>query len=226
MFNLAEVLTLIIGSLLALVFIDGVRRSLRSRASSLKVDLIDPVESEKTDFEKEWLDGYDEGSNSEISEEQITNEITEKIFSPDIDQNFDALHQLLIINLSSRRESVFTYDSISSILNNYSFLFNDRGYFVVTDEEGSLLFNILNGRNPGTFLEGVATSDIAFVFDPLSVINPVEVFDLMCEISQIVSEACDSNLLDENRNMLTKQMLLHMRQEAQEFQRQKLAVVS
>ena len=226
MFNLAEVLTLIIGSLLALVFIDGVRRSLRSRASSLKVDLIDPVESEKTDFEKEWLDGYDEGSNSEISEEQITNEITEKIFSPDIDQNFDALHQLLIINLSSHRESVFTYDSISSILNNYSFLFNDRGYFVVTDEEGSLLFNILNGRNPGTFLEGVATSDIAFVFDPLSVINPVEVFDLMCEISQIVSEACDSNLLDENRNMLTKQMLLHMRQEAQEFQRQKLAVVS
>ena len=75
MFNLAEVLTLIIGSLLALVFIDGVRRSLRSRASSLKVDLIDPAESEKTDFEKEWLDGYDEGSNSEISEEQITNEI-------------------------------------------------------------------------------------------------------------------------------------------------------
>ena len=226
MFNLAEVLTLIIGSLLALVFIDGVRRSLRSRASSLKVDLIDPAESEKTDFEKEWLDGYDEGSNSEISEEQITNEITEKIFSPDIDQNFDALHQLLIINLSSRRESVFTYDSISSILNNYSFLFNDRGYFVVTDEEGSLLFNILNGRNPGTFLEGVSTSDIAFVFDPQSVINPVEVFDLMCEISQTVSEACDSNLLDENRNMLTKQMLLHMRQEAQEFQRQKLAVVS
>ena len=84
----------------------------------------------------------------------------------------------------------------------------------------------MNGRNPGTFLEGVATSDIAFVFDPQSVINPVEVFDLMCEISQTVSEACDSNLLDENRNMLTKQMLLHMRQEAQEFQRQKLAVVS
>ena len=187
MFNLAEVLTLIIGSLLALVFIDGVRRSLRSRASSLKVDLIDPVESEKTDFEKEWLDGYDEGSNSEISEEQITNEITEKIFSPDIDQNFDALHQLLIINLSSRRESVFTYDSISSILNNYSFLFNDRGYFVVTDEDRSLLFTILNGRNPGTFLEGVSTSDIAFVFDPLPVINPVEVFDLMCELSHTVS---------------------------------------
>ena len=226
MFNLAEVLTLIIGSLLALVFIDGVRRSLRSRASSLKVDLIDPAESEKSDFEQEWLDGYDEGENSEIPEEQITNEIIEEIEKPDIDKNFDALHQLLIINLSSHKDGLFTYDLISSLLSNYSFLFDDRGYFGVTDEDGSLLFNILNGRNPGTFLEGVSTSDIAFVFDPLSVINPVEVFDLMCEVSQTVSQSCDSNLLDENRNMLTKQMLVHMRQEAQEFQRQKLAVVS
>jgi len=226
MFNLAEVLTLIIGSLLALVFIDGVRRSLRSRASSLKVDLIDAEESAKSDFEQEWLDGYDEGGNFEIPEEQIINEIIEEIEKPDIDQNFDALHQLLIVNLSSHQENVFTYDSISSVLNNYSFLFDDRGYFVVTDEDGSLLFNILNGRNPGTFLEGVSTSDIAFVFDPLSVINPVEVFDLMCEVSQTISESCDSNLLDKNRNMLTKQMLVHMRQEAQEFQRQKLAVVS
>ena len=226
MFNLAEVLTLIIGSLLALVFIDGVRRSLRSRASSLKVDLIDAEEPAKSDFEQEWLDGYDEGDNFEIPEEQIINEIIEEIEKPDIDQNFDALHQLLIVNLSSRQESVFTYDSISNVLNNYSFLFDDRGYFVVTDEDGSSLFNILNGRNPGTFLEGVSTSDIAFVFDPLSVINPVEVFDLMCEVSQTISESCDSNLLDKNRNMLTKQMLVHMRQEAQEFQRQKLAVVS
>lgn len=226
MFNLAEVLTLIIGSLLALVFIDGVRRSLRSRASSLKVDLIDAEEPAKSDFEQEWLDGYDEGGNFEIPEEQIINEIIEEIEKPDIDQNFDALHQLLIVNLSSHQENVFTYDSISSVLNNYSFLFDDRGYFVVTDEDGSLLFNILNGRNPGTFLEGVSTSDIAFVFDPLSVINPVEVFDLMCEVSQTISESCDSNLLDKNRNMLTKQMLVHMRQEAQEFQRQKLAVVS
>ena len=226
MFNLAEILTLIIGLLLALILIDGLRRSLRSRASSLKVDLIDSSEIERSDFEQEWLEGYDEGSNSEIPEEQITNEIIDEIEKPDIDQNFDALHQLLIINLSSHQESVFTYDSISSLLSNYPFLFDERGYFGVTDEDGSLLFNILNGRNPGTFLEGVSTSDIAFVFDPLSVINPVEVFDLMCEVFQTVSESCDSNLLDENRNVLTKQMLVHMRQEAQEFQRQKLAVVS
>ena len=128
--------------------------------------------------------------------------------------------------MSSDKDNVFSYDSISNILSNYSFSFDEKGYFSVTDEDDHLLFNILNGKNPGTFLEGISTSDIAFVFDPLSVLSPVEVFDLMYEISQIISESFNSELLDENRNMLTKQMLVHMRQEAQEFQRQKLAIVS
>jgi len=225
MFNLAEILTLIIGSLLALVFIDGLRRSLRSRASLLKVDLMDSMESETSDFEQEWLDGYNEKDNSE-TQKKVIKEISEEPEEIDINQSSNLARQLLIINLSSGNDDVFSCDSISNILSNYSFLFDERGYFSVIDEDDHLLFNILNGKNPGTFLEGISTSDIAFVFDPLSVLSPVEVFDLMYEISQIISESFNSELLDENRNMLTKQMLVHMRQEAQEFQRQKLAIVS
>ncbi len=225
MFNLAEILTVIIGSLLALIFIDGLRRSLRSRASSLKVDLINSTEIERSDFEQEWLDGYDEKDNPETPKE-VAKEISEEFEEIDINQSPSLARQLLIINLSSDKGNVFSYDSISSILSNYSFSFDERGYFSVTNEDDHLLFNILNGKNPGTFLEGISTSDIAFVFDPLSVLSPVEVFDLMYEISQIISESFNSELLDENRNMLTKQMLVHMRQEAQEFQRQKLAIVS
>ena len=224
MFNLAEVLTLIIGLLLALVFIDGVRRSLRSRTSSLKVDLVDSTELSNKDFEQEWLDGYD----SEISKEEVAEETHREIeeLDIDIDKNSGPLHQLLIINQSTDGNNTFSYKSISHLLVSYSFMFDERGYFVIADEDNNPLFSILNGRNPGTFLEGISTSDIAFVFFFFSVINPVEVFDLMCEVSQTISESCDSNLLDKNRNMLTKQMLVHMRQEAQEFQRQKLAVVS
>ena len=225
MFNLAEILTLIIGSLLALVFIDGLRRSLRSRASLLKVDLMDSMESETSDFEQEWLDGYNEKDNSETPK-KVIKEISEEPEEIDINQSPNLARQLLIINLSSGNDDVFSCDSISNILINYSFLFDERGYFSVIDEDDHLLFNILNGKNPGTFLEGISTSDIAFVFEPLSVLSPVEVFDLMYEISQIISESFNSELLDENRNMLTKQMLVHMRQEAQEFQRQKLAIVS
>lgn len=225
MFNLAEILTLIIGLLLALVFIDGIRRSLRGRASSLKVDLIDSEEIERSDFEQEWLNGYDEKDNFEIPEES-SNEITEEFEEIDISQRSSLVRQLLIINLSSGKENIFSYDSIAGMLRGYPFSFDERGYFSVTDGDDHLLFNILNGKNPGTFLEGTSTSDIAFVFDPLSVLSPVEVFDLMYEISQAISESFNADLLDENRNVLTKQMLVHMRQEAQEFQRQKLAIVS
>lgn len=225
MFNLAEILTLIIGLLLALVFIDGIRRSLRSRASALKVDLINSAETGRSDFEQEWLDGYDEKDNFAISEE-ASNEILEEFEEIDITHSSSLVRRLLIINLSSGKDNIFSYDSIPSMLRDYPFSFDERGYFSVTDGDDHLLFNILNGKNPGTFLEGTSTSDIAFVFDPLSVLSPVEVFDLMYEISQTISESLNADLLDENRNVLTKQMLVHMRQEAQEFQRQKLAIVS
>ena len=225
MFNLAEILTLIIGLLLALVFIDGIRRSLRSRASALKVDLINSAETGRSDFEQEWLDGYDEKDNFAISEE-ASNEILEEFEEIDITHSSSLVRRLLIINLSSGKDNIFSYDSIPSMLRDYPFSFDERGYFSVTDGDDHLLFNILNGKNPGTFLEGTSTSDIAFVFDPLNVLSPVEVFDLMYEISQTISESLNADLLDENRNVLTKQMLLHMRQEAQEFQRQKLAIVS
>ena len=59
MFNLAEILTLLIGCLLALVFIDGIRRALRIRRSKLKVDLINPSSEESLDFEEEWQ-GYED----------------------------------------------------------------------------------------------------------------------------------------------------------------------
>ena len=52
MFNLAEILTLVIGCLLALVFIDGVRRAIRIRRSKLKVDLINPSSEELIRREK------------------------------------------------------------------------------------------------------------------------------------------------------------------------------
>ena len=64
MFNLPEILTLVIGALLALVFIDGIRRAVRIKRDSLKVDLIDVDEYMGKEFEEEWMQGFsDEPSN-------------------------------------------------------------------------------------------------------------------------------------------------------------------
>ena len=65
MFNLAEILTLLIGCLLALVFIDGIRRALRIRKSKLKVDLTNPTPDQNTDFEEEWMQGYENNKDSQ-----------------------------------------------------------------------------------------------------------------------------------------------------------------
>ena len=53
MFNLAEILTLLIGCLLALVFIDGIRRAVRIRRSKLKVELMDNSVQSSLDFEED-----------------------------------------------------------------------------------------------------------------------------------------------------------------------------
>ena len=100
MFNLAEILTIIIGSLLALIFIDGIRRSLRSKASSLKVELLDSSEIPDQDFQDEWLENYqtdEESKFSEAASEELKQ--TEEKGEPNQTKTFGHSHQLLIINL-------------------------------------------------------------------------------------------------------------------------------
>ena len=74
MFNLAEILTLLIGCLLALVFIDGIRRALRTRKSKLKVDLIDLSSEVSLDFEEEWKQGFEENEDLEELSDPIHEE--------------------------------------------------------------------------------------------------------------------------------------------------------
>ena len=81
-------------------------------------------------------------------------------------------------------------------------------------------------KKPGNFLEEKTSSDIALVLDPSKTPKVVESFDLMFSVAKSLSEDFSCSLLDENRNLLTKQMQEHMRDESQEFQRQRLANVS
>ena len=81
----------------------------------------------------------------------------------------------------------------------------------------------MNGRNPGTFLEELYSGDIALVLDPINLSSPLESFDLLIDVSQSLKEYFDCELLDEDRNLLTKQMIEHMRQQVLEYRRQFLA---
>ena len=72
MFNLPEILTIVIGALLALVFIDGIRRAIRIKRSSLKVDLIDVDEYINKDFEEEKTNQEKENTKSELTDNNPT----------------------------------------------------------------------------------------------------------------------------------------------------------
>ena len=211
MLNLAEILTILIGCLLALVFIDGIRRAIRIRKSKLKVDLIS---SEKIDldFEEEWK-GYEEQSEIITDEE----ELGESYISPSSTLN--------IIHLHDQSQQVFSESTLSQALVFYDFIYEENGIFSILDSDNNLSFKILNGKNPGTFLNA-STNDIALVLDSKNQTNPLEAFDLFIEVSMSLQETFQCNLLDEDRNLMTKQMIEHMKNEFHENQRQFLASAS
>ena len=211
MLNLAEMLTILIGCLLALVFIDGIRRAIRIRKSKLKVDLIS---SEKIDldFEEEWK-GYEEQSEVIKDEE----ELGESYISPSSTLN--------IIHLHDQSQQVFSESTLSQALVFYNFIYEENGIFSILDSDNNLSFKILNGKNPGTFLNA-STNDIALVLDSRNQTNPLEAFDLFIEVSMSLQETFQCNLLDEDRNLMTKQMIEHMKNEFHENQRQFLASAS
>ena len=201
MLNLAEILTILIGCLLALVFIDGIRRAIQIRKSKLKVDLIS---SEKIDldFEEEWK-GYEEQSEVITDEE----ELGESYISPSSTLN--------IIHLHDQSQQVFSESTLSQALVFYNFIYEENGIYSILDSDNNLAFKILNGKNPGTFLNA-STNDIALVLDSKNQTNPLEAFDLFIEVSMSLQETFQCNLLDEDRNLMTKQMIEHMKNEFHE----------
>ena len=213
MFNLPEILTIVIGALLALVFIDGIRRAIRIKRSSLKVDLIDVDEYVSKDFEEEWMQGF--------SDEPLAQEFedTEEDTLVDIKPS----SSLLILHLSSQRKDQFSKDSITEAISDLNYVYDEKGLFTILDEKRNIAFSILNGKKPGTFLEDNASDDLALVLDPANLSSPLESFDLLINTSQSLKENFKCEVLDEDRNLLTKQMIEHMRQQVLEYRRQFLA---
>lgn len=214
MLNLAEILTIIIGLLLALVFVDGIRRSIKTRKNKLKVDLVQPSAPKPGELE--------DIPDPTIDKAEFLDELEESVEDIPILKG----HSLIIFNLCSKDNETFSYTALSKSLSSYSFLFEDKGFFTFRDNTEEILFSIINAKNPGNFLEEKTSSDIALVLDPSKTPKVVESFDLMFSVAKSLSEDFSCSLLDENRNLLTKQMLEHMRDESQEFQRQRLANVS
>ena len=213
MFNLPEILTIVIGALLALVFIDGIRRAIRIRRSSLKVDLMDVDEYVSKDFEEEWMQGFSDEPSKENLEEPIE----------DLSVDIQPSNSLLILHLGSLKNDQFSKQSISEALSEFEFVYEEKGLFTLLDSKGNIAFSLFNGKKPGTFLEDSSSDDVALVLDPANLSSSLESFELLIEVSQSLKDYFECEVLDEDRNLLTKQMIEHMRQQVLEYKRQFLA---
>ena len=215
MFNLAEILTLLIGCLLALVFIDGIRRAVRIRRSKLKVELMDNSVQSSLDFEEEWQ-AFDDKEESLSSQDKEIEEETE--FPPALNLN--------IIHLHDDANLIFSETSLSQALVFFNFRIEEKGFFSILDHENNPAFSIINGKNPGSFNDNISSDDIALVLDSTGHTNPVEAFELFIEVSQSLQDTFQCKILDEDRNLMTNQMIEHMKYQFHEHQRQFLASAS
>ena len=226
MFNFAEILTIVIGLLLALVVIDGVRRSLRVKKNKFKVNILPTSSDESQDLnhieDNKELEKQEENLNKDAEDETLPYKF-DKARKEEIQDSKKS--KLIILNISAEDSEPFSYSSLTDQLRAYRCFFDEKGFFTFCNSHDLVMFTLLNAKNPGTFAKSSCSSDIALVLDPDKAEKIIASFDLMCSVAQSISDRFSCRILDENRNLLTKQMLEHMRNKAQEYQRQNLANV-
>ena len=175
MFNLSETLTIIIGLLLVLVLFDGVRRSLRAKKSKLKVELMDGLEIDKeleSSVDELYAEDYDLNQESQINSTTDTNEFTK-----------ESSHDLFIFNIKSLNQDTFNHSSISEALEPHNSIFDNKGFFLICDNDEIPIFTLINSKKPGTLFEGDSTGDISLFMDPSQSRNPLESFNLLLDLS-------------------------------------------
>tara|TARA_B100000579_G_scaffold12501_2_gene9169 strand:+ start:2733 stop:3419 length:687 start_codon:yes stop_codon:yes gene_type:complete len=224
--SLPEILTILLGILLSLIIFDGFRRALRSRKEGLKVDLMSPesIEEVLRDNE-EYSDHKNRFEENEIFDKKYKEEVhlEEKEEEGEVKVKIEEeKHNLIIINLSSQND-VFSQESILSNYKSLNIRIEEQGYMSILDSDNKLIFTLLNAKRPGYFMEGNSSSDVALVLNTDKINNSVEAFDYMYSFANNISELFGCNVLDENRNFLTKQMHDHLRTSIIELKRKQLA---
>ena len=127
---------------------------------------------------------------------------------------------MITLHLQNTEESKFSYDAIKKFLSSNNIEHSDEGgWFKISIEEDDS-FLLVNGLNPGKFIpeDGlIETPIMTLIYSFKSKANSVSAFSKMIEITQLIAENFESEILDSDRNSLTKQMVDHYSEAAEEF---------
>ena len=212
---------MIFSEILVLFLVLMLRKLFFGRKSKIEIDkkvnsreLFEPVGSENSErevFQDNDLEKLSENGDLDSSQEgEIENTQSE----------------MLTLHLENSEESKFSYDAIKKFLGSNKIEYNDEGgWFKILIEENDS-FLLINGLNPGKFIpeDGLLETQVmtlVYSFKPKA--NSVSAFSKMIDIAQLMAENFQSEILDSDRNNLTKQMVDHYSQIAEEFDLKNLA---
>ena len=217
----SEILVLFLALVIAITLVLMLRKLFFGRKSKIQIDkkvnsreLFEPVGSENSErevFQDNDLEKLSENGDLDSSQEgEIENTQSE----------------MLTLHLENSEESKFSYDAIKKFLGSNKIEYNDEGgWFKILIEENDS-FLLINGLNPGKFIpeDGLLETQVmtlVYTFKPKA--NSVSAFSKMIDIAQLMAENFQSEILDSDRNNLTKQMVDHYSQIAEEFDLKNLA---
>ena len=217
----SEILVLFLALVIAITLVLMLRKLFFGRKSKIQIDkkvnsreLFEPVKSENSErevFQDNDLEKLSENGDLDLSQEgEIENTQSE----------------MLTLHLENSEESKFSYDAIKKFLGSNKIEYNDEGgWFKILIEENDS-FLLINGLNPGKFIpeDGLLETQVmtlVYSFKPKA--NSVSAFSKMIDIAQLMAENFQSEILDSDRNNLTKQMVDHYSQIAEEFDLKNLA---
>lgn len=119
------------------------------------------------------------------------------------------------------------YELLQSILSN-GFRYGEQQIFHRYQDKankGPILFSLASAKGPGTFdlpnMGGFMTQGLVLVLDVHDVVGPMAAFELMLHVTGQLSEDLGGKVLDENRELLTKERVRELCLEVNRFEKSK-----
>ena len=205
--NLREILVLLISFFLAVTIILTFRKIINYRKNLPRKSKQSSISDDEVKVE---LESFSEENYSD-------NDIPPESKSSSDD--------LIYLHIESDKSNSIQYKDLLNYFDSNDINLADEGGWLKIYLDNSNNFSLVNGLKPGKFLpeEGIdSTSIITMILITDEQNNCVEAFQNMAEISYKFAAYWSANVLDSDRNKLTKQMYDHYMQQAEEIDLKKI----
>ena len=206
--NLREILVLLISFFLAVTIILTFRKIINYRKSPNR---------------KSQKNSVANGNDVKVELEVFSDEdFMDDDMPPEPEPSSD---NLIYLHIESDQNNTIQYKDLLSYFDNNDINLADEGGWLKIYLDDLNNFSLVNGLKPGKFLpeEGIdSTSIITMILITDEQNNCVEAFQGMAEMSYKLAAYLSANVLDSDRNKLTKQMYDHYMQQAEETDLKKI----